>query len=312
MNRKKAAAIIAIVFTCVIWGFSFLSIKVSVTVIPPVTLALYRFIIATAVLFVIMIARNGGKLPPVERKDMPRFVFGGLTGISLYFLFENYGVKLTNASIASIIIATIPVFSVLADRIVYKTRLSVWNLTGVFLSLAGVAMVVNFRGTLATDPMSLVGYALMFMTAVMWVLYNFITRPLNKKYAGLTVTFYQTLFGTMFLLLMSLVELPSGKAWQPVSWTVVWNVLFLALFCSAAGYFLYIYSLSVLGVQPTMIFINLIPVVTVIAGYFILGERIELLQIAGGVLVVFAVILSNLSSNRGQKARKKFENGRIS
>jgi drug/metabolite transporter (DMT)-like permease len=73
---------------------------------------------------------------------------------------------------------------------------------------------------------------------------------------------------------------------------VVFHVIFLAVCCSALGYWLYAHSLEVLGVSVSAVFINLIPMVTVIAGFFILGERLTALQMGGAALVLAGVYLT--------------------
>lgn len=295
--RKKTLAYLAILSAVVIWGFSFISIRVCVAEIPPITLALYRFLIALVLLTAVFFGM-GSWHRKVEKKDWVRLVLGGITGIGLYFVFENYGVMWTNASIASLMIASIPVLSFLAEALFFRAEKSPWKLAGVAVTLIGVVLLVQYRGTLPADGKTVAGYVFMFLTAVMWVVYNFITRPLYEKYHSLSVTFYQTLFGAAVLVLFSIPELPAWQVWKPISLPVFGNLMFLAVFCSAIAYLLYIYALGVLGVLVTSIFINLIPVVTVIAGYALLGERIGLLQAAGGVLVILAVFLTTHNSGR--------------
>jgi drug/metabolite transporter (DMT)-like permease len=72
------------------------------------------------------------------------------------------------------------------------------------------------------------------------------------------------------------------------------HVIFLALGCSALGYWLYAYAMEALGVSTTSVFINLIPVVTVISGFLVLHERLTILQGAGAVLVLAGVYLAIL------------------
>jgi drug/metabolite transporter (DMT)-like permease len=64
------------------------------------------------------------------------------------------------------------------------------------------------------------------------------------------------------------------------------------------GYWLYARSLEVLGMSVTVIFINLIPVITVIGGFFVMGDRLTLLQWLGAALVIGGVYLSMLTHQR--------------
>ena len=113
MNKTRLGVLLGITLS-ILWGISFLSIKVAVVEIPPMTMAVYRFAIAVAVLPVV--ARLGGERLGVARADLPVLVAGGLTGVTLYFLGENHGVALLTASESSLVVSLIPVAAVLAER----------------------------------------------------------------------------------------------------------------------------------------------------------------------------------------------------
>jgi len=294
LNKSKLLPISAITFTAILWGLSFLSIKVSVMVIPPMTLALVRFIMASAILVLMLkIIEPHSRL---DKKDVPALFLAGLTGITVYFFFENNGVKLTSASVASMIIAIIPIMSILADYIFFRTPLSPFKIICVFVSVIGVYMVVGTNITGPGGRGNLAGNLLMLGAVVCWVVYSIVTRPLGKKHSQLFVVTYQTIFGTISLVPFSLLEMGD---WQPVTAAVMLNVAFLGVFCSALGYYLYVYAMRRLGVGLVSMFINLIPVVTVISSYFILGETVSPVQVAGGILIILSVYLAGYS--RGSK-----------
>jgi drug/metabolite transporter (DMT)-like permease len=73
---------------------------------------------------------------------------------------------------------------------------------------------------------------------------------------------------------------------------------FLGVFCSAAGYWLYIATLNAMGSGKASVYLNLIPVVAVAASYLILGERLGPLQLLGGVVVVAGVFLATAPVRR--------------
>jgi drug/metabolite transporter (DMT)-like permease len=285
VKNPKTLPLAAIIITAVIWGLSFLSIKISVAVLPPMTLALSRFIIASFLLYLsLKYYQPDVKL---EIKDYPLMMIAGVIGVTLYFYFENTGVKLTNAAIASLIMGTIPVFTVIAEAVVFRNKLNNKITIGVLLSLLGVYFIVGVQLSDASTGFWL-GNLMMLGAAVSWVVYSLATKPLYKKYSQLAIVTYQTLFGTVALIPFSLLE---DTPWHLVSWEIVFNVVFLGVFCSALGYFLYIYAMDHLGISVTSFYINLIPVVTVTASYFILGEKITTIQFVGGLLIIISVYL---------------------
>ncbi|MFZ5647568.1 MAG: DMT family transporter [Bacillota bacterium] len=288
MKKSNLLPVMAITLTSVIWGMSFLSIKVSVMVIPPMTLALIRFVMASVILVAMLkILEPGSRL---DQKDIPALSVAGIIGITLYFFFENNGVKLITASVASIIIATIPILSILSDYIFFKSPLSPYKAICVLLSIVGVYLVVGANISGPEGRGNLLGNLLMLGAAVSWVVYSIVTRPLGKKHSQLFIVTWQTIFGTLSLVPFSLLEMGD---WQPVSMTVILNVAYLGIFCSALGYYLYVYAMKKLGISVVSLFINLIPVVTVVSSYFILGEEITTVQMTGGALIVASVYLAS-------------------
>ena len=287
MSKNKFLAVLAITFTAVIWGLSFPSIKVSVAEIPPMTLALARFLLASVVL--VLFLRWMEPSTRLAGKDMPLMGLAGFIGVTAYFFFENHGVNLTTASAASLIIGTIPILTLVADYLFCGNKLSPMKIFSVVLSTFGVYLVVAVNRVQDLTGGSLWGDILMFGAALSWVVYTLVTRPLGQRYSKLAVVTYQTLFGTMSIVPFALLEYGS---WQPVSGVVWLNVVFLGLFCSALGYYLYVYAMDGLGVSVVSMFINLIPVVAVAGGYFILQETVTWTQVMGGVVIILSVYLA--------------------
>ncbi|MBL8966085.1 MAG: DMT family transporter, partial [Spirochaetaceae bacterium] len=257
MKRERAIASALGLATALIWGLSFLSIKVAVTVIPPMSLGLWRFIVAVAVLPLVALATK--ERLSVERRDLPRLAAGGLAGVTLYFLCENNGILLLSASEASLIIGSIPVLTMLAERLFLKTRLGARSYVGAVLSLGGVGLIAARSPGAVSTPM---GFVYMAGAALAWVAYSFLTRPLGARYGRVAITFWQSLFGLVGFLPFVVAEIP---AWVLPGPTIVLHVLYLGIFCSALGYWFYVTSLDILGAGPASAFINLIPVVSVVA-----------------------------------------------
>jgi len=275
------------------WGLSFVSSKTILnTGVPPMTMVAMRFAVASVLLFPIFKLREPSTR--LGRSGALALMAGGLLGVTVYFFFESRGVRLTTASNASLIIATIPVFTVLAERLFYGTTVAWFRWTGVALSLGGVYLLVG-RATGGNAPGRLTGNLFMLGACLAWVAYNMVSRNLHRRFSDFAVTTYQALFGTLFLVPLALLE---HTSWVPVTGVALANVLYLAVFCSAAGYFLYVYALARIGPVGIAPFINLIPVVGVVGGVLILGEHITVLQIVGGAVVIAGVLVVNLRRKR--------------
>jgi drug/metabolite transporter (DMT)-like permease len=235
---------------------------------------------------------------------IPIFALSGFIGVTIYFYFENNAISMIAVSSTSIIIIVIPIFTLIAEIIVFKVKLTAKKIISVIVSFIGVYFIVgiNIGGTSSN---SLKGYLLMFGAVLAWVVYTIITRPLYKKYSQIAIVYFQTLFGTLFLIPFAIFETTN---WDLVSNVIIFNVMYLGVFCSAIAYYLYIYAMNHLGVSTTSLFLNLLPAITVVASYFILKEDITVYQIIGGVLVIFAVYLVNTGNKENKQDSMEEEN----
>jgi drug/metabolite transporter (DMT)-like permease len=136
---------------------------------------------------------------------------------------------------------------------------------------------------------NLLGYLYMGGAALCWVAYCFLTRPLFVRCSQIHIVFWQSVFGFIGFLPFAIAE---RARWVMPGLPVWLHVLFLGIFCSALGYWFYAQSLKVLGVAISAIFINFIPVVTAVAGFFLMGDRLHPVQWAGAVLVIAGVTLT--------------------
>ena len=282
---SRALPLTAVWGTVLFWGLSFVSSKTILnTGMPPMTMVCIQFVIATVILNLFLRKFDPGAR--LRARDVPSLAASGLVGVTIYFFFESRGIKLTSASHASLIIAVIPVVTVLAEALFFRTRISWLSGAGVVLSVVGVVFVVRRPG--ADGPISLAGDLFMFGACVSWVLYIILSKNLHRRLSEIAITAYQSMFGTVFLIPLALLEM---RQWVPVTLSAGLNLAYLAVFCSALSNFLYVYALSRLGPIAISPFINLIPVVGVLGGVALLGESIGWSQVLGGAVILAGVLM---------------------
>ncbi len=278
-------AIALLTFTCVVWGLTFISIKVVIDTTTPIWLGFIRFCLASLILYVML--RLSGQKPRLRQKDFFSMAGTGLLGVTIYFLFENNGIKMLSASEASIVVGTIPVLTVIVDGFVKKSSFSLRIFSGALLSFAGVSIMVleslHFSG-------SVLGYLYMGGAALAWVAYSFAAKKLEKSYSSMETVFWHSIIGAVGFVPFLFAEHP---AWGDFTLLTAGNILFLAVLGSALGYLFYIRGLAVLGASVTNIFINLIPVISVLSAFIFLKEKISLIQYLGGSAAIIGVFIVN-------------------
>ncbi|MDR2028006.1 MAG: DMT family transporter [Treponema sp.] len=298
---ERHKALLAIIACVLFWGFSFISIKVVVSVFPPMTLGALRFALAMA--FLLFIKRRSLPKEKLKLRDFPGLLGAGLIGVTLYFFCENNGVALVSASEASIIVSTIPVLTMAAEWLGEKFsrsrrrpggdpaapgpgRITGRRWLGALISMAGVILVARVSFSISGN---ILGYLYMAGAALSWVAYCFLTRPLFARCSRTHIVFWQSAFGFIGFLPFAVLEFPRWGRPDP---SLLIHLAFLGICCSALGYGYYARSLEILGVSVSSIFINFIPVVTVIAGFFFLGDRLTPAQWIGAALVLSGIYLA--------------------
>lgn len=297
---KKTKGLISILFPVIAWGISFVSTEYLLTVIGPMTIGAIRFVIATALLYVAMRLTN--QPLKIDPKDRLLFLLAGGIGIGVYFYFENTGIKYISASPAALIIAAIPVFTLIFEALIYRRKVDQVDFLAVALSVLGVFFIVDIKWSEFFKAQEGLGYLMMLGAVIAWVIYSMASKPLFERYSYLTIIFYQFLYSVPFFLPFLFFE---DNKWQLVGIEAGLHLFFLSIFASVLGFYFYAKAMDLLGVTESSIFINFLPIVTIIFSYIYMGTLISTKQLIGGGLVILAVTLSTLHEQKVQKAKER-------
>ena len=266
--------------------------------IPLFTLIFLRFIISAMVLLILMIHLG---MPTFTRREHLKMLLLAFFDPGLYFIFETIGLKYTSAANASLIIATVPLAVLVLSMLFLRERTSLKGIAGICLSIIGITILM------AGDPKfawKLDGHALgdlmVFGAVCTAALYSIFSRNLGQSHSALKITAVQFIYGTLFYTPAFLWEFP-GLQWAGISIRSWGALAYLTFFATIGAFLCYNYALSKLPATRAAIFINGIPVVTAIAAWLLLGEKLTLIQVGGGALVLFAVGLTNWPNNHRER-----------
>jgi drug/metabolite transporter (DMT)-like permease len=294
-QKNQVTTYAALTGAVVFWGLSFVATKIALESFPTFTLVFARFSLASC-LFLILMAHFG--FPAFTRREHVKMLLLSLFEPGLYFVFETTGLQYTSAPKVALIIATTPIAVTLLAALMLGERTSTASLVGISVSFVGISVLVmgdpQFSWNLGG---SLLGDLLIFGAVISAAFYIVFARDLGKSHSALEITTLQTLYGALFFAPAFLWELP-GIKWSAFSGRSLIALIYLTVFATIAAFMCYNYALTKISASRASIFINCIPVVTAIGAWIILGEKLTLIQTAGGVLVLFAVCLTNLSGFR--------------
>jgi drug/metabolite transporter (DMT)-like permease len=287
----KKYFLLIIALPIVFWAFAFPFIKIGLEELHPVNLTIMRLFIVCAI-FLLFIGVAPKKFSKIRRKDLFPLFLLGFFGLVVYHLGLNYGEQYMSPSAASLIIATIPVFTIIFATILLKERITKKIAIGIPLSLLGV-VIISLTGT-AGNP-----FAVSYITAAIAVLisafvgafYTIAGKKLLERYSALSLTVYAFLFGSLGLLPFLSTSLITEVT--HMTWTGWGAVLFLAVLPTVVGYVLWYVALEVKTASEISGFLYFIPVLSTVISYFLLHDAITLLFVAGAALVILGLIIVN-------------------
>ena len=285
-KQSNALSILSVLGALILWSSSFVAIKFAYTTYPPITLAVVRFIVATLILGALtLLPQNRVRL---EKKDILTVAVCGLTGIMLYAVLQNIAMQWTSASSATLIIASYPIITLLMESLIYKTKLSAVKIIAILIAIGGVVILSYVKSESRVEG-ELLGILLLIVAGVVWAVYNFMTKKVVNRYPPVTLLFYSTLFGTIFMLPLALIE---RAQWQTPTLISFSMMMFLGVFCSVIAFLLYNHGLKTMAPSTITSMLNLVPIFGVFFSWLLLGEQVTLRKFIGGAIVILGVMLS--------------------
>lgn len=283
---NEKVGILSVVGAVILWSTSFAAIKIGLVGIPPITFAAIRFLVASILMGGLALA--GMKLDTVSPKNLWKLVLGGLLGITAIFSLHNLGMQRTTSADANLLVASYPVIILLLEVLIFKARVNFKQIAGVVIAICGVYLVINSANEQAATN-RLVGNLLILVAGFVWAFYNFATKDVVHQHSTFTVIFWQTIFGMVALVILSFTEF---SQWKFPSVTTLLAATFLGIFCSVGAYLLYGYGLKNLQPNLAVNLMNLQPVFGLVLAAILIGEKISLIQVVGGVILITGVTLS--------------------
>ncbi|QEN05426.1 DMT family transporter [Thiospirochaeta perfilievii] len=288
MNRDKTKNYILMLFAMIFWGASFVFIKIIYKYTGPITMIFSRLVIASILLGLIYLFNK--KREVIDKKDFPIFFLMGFCEPFLYFIGEGYGMKYVSSTHASVIIATIPIFSMLAALVIYKEKVTKLNIFGVFISFIGIVLMIGSK--ILREEGSILGFMLMFFAVLSAVANSLLIFKLGGRYSSLTIITMQNLVGALLFLPLFIVLEANTITISIVNQEFILSILFLAIFPSVISFLLYISVLKKIGVTKTSSFTNLIPIITGVISFIFLGSRFSFREVMGISVVIIGLFMT--------------------
>ena len=174
------------------------------------------------------------------------------------------------------------------ESAIYKKKLSGIKIVAILIAIVGVVILSYVKAESRVEG-ELFGIILFIIAGIGWAVYNFMMKRVVNHYPPITLQFYTTLFGTIFLLPLALLERGQWREPTLLSFSMM---MFLGVFCSVVAYLLYNRGLTTMAPSTVTSMLNLMPIIGVFFSWVLLGEQVTLRKIIGGAIVIFGVMLS--------------------
>jgi len=288
LDRDKASKSgdIFLIAAVTAWGVNFPFAKFVLSFMHPMMFSSTRYGLASILLFAILWQQKASiKINPSEVKAL---IVVGLLGVALFQGFWAFGLKLTSASKASILVTTSPIFAALIS-VFRGDRPSLKSWCGILLSLFGVTVVINNSLTEITMGIgTITGDLLIIGAALMWAIYTFVSEPIVARRGAILVTAWSMLFGAVIL---SIVGIPSFNLQDlggvPIKGWLAWG--FTATIGAAMAFVWYCAGIVRIGITRGIVYGFLIPVVAILTSVLFFGESMTLVQLIGAAIILVGV-----------------------
>lgn len=290
-NQSKAY--LFLVITTSAWGSLYVVSKYIMAYVPPLTVLMFRYLIAGAVLFALLKTGkfNSAGSVKIERGDYKYILLAGMLGYFGSIGAQLMGTKLTNAGLASLLNSTNPIFMLIFAIPILKEKITLTKVVSIVAALAGVYIILG-----GGDASGMLGGALLSIASVIaWSLTSVSLKRFMRKYNPLAVTTYAILVAFVCTLPFSAYELittPGVDIFRP---DVLLGLLYVGVVCTAMTNVLWNASLSMIEAGRCALFYPIQPLVATILGSIFLHEPVHLTFVLGAALIIGGVLFSVIS-----------------
>lgn len=286
-----------LVLTMFLWGGTWIAARVVVQDVAPMAAAAWRFLFATLGLGLLVLWAHR-RLPILDGREWVYVVGLGISGVFLYNLCFLYGMRYMSAGHGALVVAVTPVLVALGAWWLLAEHMTPVKAVGSALALAGCLTVIGGGSPLAPLTGDIgIGEILILGCALLWAAYTLIGRVAMRTVSPLVATTYGSAVGGLLLFAAALANSPAdlAPAYSERAWLAI---MFLGLLGTTLGFTWFNQAVKQIGAARASVFINLVPVAAVLQAAVLLGERLELSILAGGLLVLVGVTLTQRTNEK--------------
>ena len=274
---------------CLLWGSTWLAIRVGLDSLTPFFAAGVRFLLASLLIYSIMKIR--GITLQTDSLSMKLYFIMGFFSFVIPFGLVYWAEQFIASGLTSVLFAIFPFFVILFSRIAIPTdKFDITKLFGVVLGFSGIYII--FSTEISVDISNdFWGMVAVFVSAVMQAAIAVILKKYGKHLNPLSMNFLPLLIAGIVLVIVG-TSIEDSSYWK-FDEKAVFSILYLALFGTIATFTTYYWLLKRLNVVILSLSAFITPIIAVILGWFLLDERLSLRVLMGSSLVLIGILFAN-------------------
>lgn len=267
-------------------------------VVPAGALVTFRILGAATALLTFNAVRGGPWLS--DRRVLGRIALAGLLGVTANQSLFLFGLRQTTAVNATILVTTVPVFTVLGSLLAGLERPSPLKLTGIVLAAAGALVLVD-PARLTLGRGEALGNLLILLGMICYAAYFLVSKPIVTRHDPVTVSAYVMLFAAIGVLPIGVPALWRAPL-REVPATTWWLVIYVVVFPTIFTYFLNLWALRRVSSGTVATFIYLQPLFAALTSPWVLGEAVGARTILAGAIIFTGLGLVILAERLRQES----------
>ncbi|RYE18105.1 MAG: EamA family transporter [Sphingobacteriales bacterium] len=289
--KNQTKAYLALAFIAIVWGTTYLAIRVAVMQYPAFLMAAVRQ--ATSALIIMGIGYGMSRKVDLSTQNIKQQALVGFLLITLGNGLVSWAEKYVPSGVAALICSMMPIVTVIINLTTVKgERINASIIIGMLLGFAGIALIFKDDLDKFGSTEYLLGIICVFVATSSWALGSVLNKKRTSKINPIFNSGMQVAFGGLFLFILSpfVDSYDNLVLWQPDAF---WSLVYLIIFGSVLAYTAYMYALKELPVALVSTYAYVNPLVAVILGYFILSEPLTWFTALAFLSIMIGVFLVN-------------------
>lgn len=299
-SSSRLVADLALLATACFWGVNILVVKFAIEFVEPLVFNAIRMVLSALTLGLLAWieyryqALQNQRKPSlgdwIPRKNWPRILaFSACSGL-LYPLLFMFGIERATAANTALLMASMPMWTAILSFCFLHERLKKITWIGLFLTLCGTALVTSAKGQIDLSSAYITGNILILAAAAVWASATVVSRPLMHSVSPLLLAF---LSAAITVPLHLLIVAPQIKESLPqfASTGMLLAVIYSGVCSTGIAYATWNLGVHRLGGSHAAVYQNVVTLVAVLGGWFVLGEAPLMAQIVGGLVTIAGLLI---------------------